>query len=494
MTMMTMKRRTFSNLSLFAVALTLTACGSDDGGAAKGEVSGGAPSGGDDTATGTSLNGTGGGKSSAASGGKSSAATGGSTSSEPASAFCSGKGPVVTVSDAASSTTFETCTGRIAETRFMNALCTCNDATVAGYLKTRSFDSVKGGPTDTGGSVGINHTYAITTGYTDVGGSMTIAGKESLSFAGYLQVGGDFKAAGETVVAGYTKIWRDAWLGANFTDLGPVTIKGDLHSAGTMMALPLLLDGANLHESVSVENPCPCEPKDLLDIDAIVSDAKTNNDNAANGIRQEMLNALVGNVEVTLPCGRFYFERVGGLGNLIVNVTGRVALFVDGPFEAAGNVEFRLSDTAEVDLFIKGDLSLVGRAVFGRKDRPAATRIYVGGSGDVLLVGADGFVGNVYAPKSLVTAVGYAQVYGSVVAKDFLIPGYANFSYDRAIQHAGDSCDAPPPPPNTCDKCGTCTGGTACVSGNCGKCSSDSDCCSPLVCLGGTCTEELILM
>jgi len=401
----------------------------------------------------------------------------------------------VTVSDGATSTTFETCTGRIAETKFLNALCTCNDATVAGYLKTRSFDSVRGGPTDTGGSVGINHIYANTTGYTDVGGALTIAGQDPLNFAGYLQVGGAFRAAGNIVVAGYTKLWSDAWLGGNFTDLGPVTIKGNLHSAGVMSAIPLMVSGTKSQEAVSVANPCPCEPKDLLNVGALVDNAKNNNDNAANGIKANMLNAVVGNVEVNLPCGRFYFERIGGLGNIIVNVTGRVAIFIDGPLEAAGNVEFRLANAGEVDIFVKGDLVLVGRAVFGNKERPAASRIYVGGSGDVLLIGADGFVGNLYAPQSKVTAVGYLQVYGSVFAKDFLIPGYANFTYDRAIQHAGDGCDVPPPPPNTCDVCGSCTGGTACVNGTCGSCRTDSDCCSPLVCTtSGACIEEIVIM
>jgi hypothetical protein len=482
-----MMKRTFW-LPLCSAGLAFAACGLDDAGSGS-DATAGAGGTTSDTTTGASASHT----------GMGGAARTGTSSTDPLSEFCSGEGPIVAVSDGSTSTSFETCTGRIAETRFMNALCTCNDATVAGYLKTRSFDSSRAGPSDTGGSVGINHIYANTTGYTDVGGSLTIAGQNNLNFAGYLQVGGNFKAASNVVVAGYTKIWSDAWLGGNFTDLGPVTIKGDLHRAGTLMAIPLTVDGVTVQEAVSIENPCPCEPKDLLDIGFIVDSGKTANDNAAYGIRQAMLNAVVGDVEVTLPCGRFYFERVGGIGNIIVNVTGRVAVFVDGPFEAAGNVEFRIADAAEVDIFVKGDLVLTGRAVFGNKDRPAASRIYVGGSGDVLLIGADGFVGNVYAPRSKVTAIGYAQVYGSVFAKDFVIPGYANFVYDRAIQHAGDTCGDPgtpgtPPAPPTCDKCGTCSAGTACVDGKCGACTGDADCCSPFVCLGGVCSEELVLL
>jgi hypothetical protein len=415
------------------------------------------------------------------------------TSGTPGTGFCSGNGPIVTVTNAATSGTIETCTGRIAETRFMNALCTCNDATVAGYLKTSSFDSVKRGPTDTGGSVGINNTYSITTGYTDVGGAFAIAGADSLSFAGYLKVNSDLRLAGEALVAGYTKVGHDAWLAQGFTDLGPVTVQGDLHVGSTVMAIPLTVNGSKTQEAITISKPCPCESKDLLDVGALVDDAKTNNDNAAHGIDSKMLNLVVGNVEAILPCGRFYLEKIGGAGNIIVNVTGRVALFIEENLAATGNLEFRLADGAEIDIFVKKNVVLTGRAVFGTKERPAASRIYVGGDGDVLLVGADGFVGNVYAPRSRVTAVGYLKVWGSVFARDFVIPGYADFSYDRAIQHAGDNCDVPTLPPGTCSQCGTCTGGTACVDGQCGACRNDADCCSQQVCMDGVCSEPLVL-
>jgi len=53
----------------------------------------------------------------------------------------------------------------------------------------------------------------------------------------------------------------------------------------------------------------------------LVRDARTNNDNAANGIDPKMLNLVVGNIEATLPCGRFYLEQIGGAGNIIINVT-----------------------------------------------------------------------------------------------------------------------------------------------------------------------------
>jgi len=253
----------------------------------------------------------------------------------------------------------------------------------------------------------------------------------------------------------------------------------------------LLVDGETTNDAVTVAAPCPCDPADLLDVEALVGDARADNDNDSIGLDPNGFSLVLGYVETTLPSGRYFVDQMGGAGDIIVNISGRVALFVDGSVNATGNLEFRIEPGGELDLFVKGDLVLTGRAVFGDADRPAASRIYVGGDGDVHLIGADRFVGNVYAPRSLVTAAGYLEMYGSLFARDFVVPGYANFVYDRSIQHGGDDCDLPPPPTDTCEQCGTCTGGTACVDDECGACRNDDDCCSPLFCIDGVCSEPV---
>jgi hypothetical protein len=421
-----------------------------------------------------------------------SGAAGNWTPTAPSSSICSGKGPIVIIPATTVSGSYQTCTGSIAESHFSNALCTCKDANVAGYLRSRAFDSKKGTSVDLGGSVGINQTY-VTAGFTDVGGAFSIAGSQSLAFAGYLKTGGDLRVEGKTMVPGYTEVGRDLWVADGYTDVGPLTVHRDLHGTGAVMAIPLMVQGKKIPDAVTVAPPCPCEDKDIIDVDGLVTEAKTDNDDAKDGIDPSMLSVLIGDVEVTLPCGKIYFEQIGGIGNVIFNVTGRVAVFVGGSVANTGNLEFRLSPGAEIDLFISGDLAVTGRAVFGQKDRPAASRIYVGGSGDVFLTGFTEFVGNLYAPRSLVQGIGFENVYGSIFAGNFVSPGFANFVYDAAIMSVGDNCGAPPPPPNTCNQCGTCTGGTACVNGTCGACRSDADCCGQLICSNGACVEQGVI-
>ena len=133
----------------------------------------------------------------------------------------------------------------------------------------------------------------------------------------------------------------------------------------------------------------------------------------------------------------------------------------------------------QVDFFDADDVP-VGNQLALLDEWPDA----VGGSGNVNLVGAGEFVGNVYAPLSLVTAPGYLDVYGSIFANDFQIPGYADFNYDSAITQIGSNC----PPvmiPGECSQCGECTNGLACVGGKCGACTEDSDCCGQEACTAG---------
>jgi hypothetical protein len=100
--------------------------------------------------------------------------------------------------------------------------------------------------------------------------------------------------------------------------------------------------------------------------------------------------------------------------------------------------------------------------------------------------------------------VGYGPVdfsasftmYGSLFANGFSASDVANIHYDRAVV-TGGLC--PPPGSSSsssggttssggtgCNSCKDC-GDQACVNGSCGPCTSGSQCCAPLMCVGGAC-------
>lgn len=102
----------------------------------------------------------------------------------------------------------------------------------------------------------------------------------------------------------------------------------------------------------------------------------------------------------------------------------------------------------------------------------------MGGTGDVTIVGADGFVGNVYAPHARITAVGATTVYGSLFGREIDMPGYLDVRYDRSILDVDEDC---PETDTGCETCGGtgCADHTACIAGECTDCTTDADCCAP---------------
>ena len=384
----------------------------------------------------------------------------------------------------------DTCTGRLAATRFSNALCTCGNLQLADYLKTRGFDSnqgiyLEGEPTDTSAAVGVNGNYIPKVGSTDIGGSFSIAGGGALQLVGMVQALGDFYSAGTISVTGSATVSRNAWLGGNFSGIGPLLVGGDLHHSGTVSALPVLVTGTNQQQTVTVAPPCPCATSDLLDIPALVDAAKQSNDNSSLGIAQDALVSVAGAGRWTLSCGRIYLSRISGIGNLAIHVTGNVALFIDGSIDLKGGLAFDVDPGAEIDVFVKQDLLVQGALSLASENRPAAGRIWVGGTQPITL--ASPLIGNLYAPRAPVGALVGLEVWGSIFAGSFSGGAFATFFFDRAVLATGANCKAPLPPAGLCTQCQWCSGGTACVAGSCGSCKSDGECCSLSVCSNGSC-------
>lgn len=478
-------RRTSALVCLSSSLMFAFACGSDDSGS---------PGDSGDGPNGASGSGSGAASGSGSSTGSGSGASSGSGEPGGEGGFCDGSGPIVPLVRGGT-VVRETCTGTIAEQTFTSALCSCEDTNIAGYLRTRSFLSSQGAdaPERRGGSVGVNRNY-ITAGYADVGGSFTVAGPRDILFGGVLKAGGDLRFAPPFDVAGYVEVGRDVYLGSNARAIARVEIGRDLHAPGGVGFRGIALvdvGGDTIVEPVEVPPPCACGEDEVLDVAAIVEDGRMNNDNAAIGLDPQALNVVAGlGVEITLPCGRYYVDQIGGLGSITLRIQGRTALFIGDDLWAGGLFRIELDPGAELDVFVRDNFVIAGAALFGDPARPAATRIYVGGTGDIALAGFNAFSGNVYAPRANIAIGGLGLVHGSLFGKNINAPGAVMVRYDESILDAGkEECAAPPPKPGTCNQCGDCGGGTACVDGSCGACRSDADCCAPLVCNDGVCGQ-----
>ncbi len=392
--------------------------------------------------------------------------------------YCEGTGPALQVGPPGASR----CAGRLAETVFRYAICTCSDLALAGYLRTDSYDSSRGGPTgERGGAVGVDGNYTIV-GYSNLGDNLTIAGGAPLSLVGVHTLREDLYLGGSLTVIGTLDVNRDAHVHGNVTALGPFHVHRDFQQQnGSFLLGSITVDGARSDGMVSYPPPCPCGPTEVFDIAGAIDDARANNDNVAGLFDPTHFDAVVGQQITVMPCGRYFANRVAGLGDIELHVDGRTALFIDGDFDLGGFFNVVLGAQGELDVFIRGNVLGAGYLRMGGSSRPSGVRIYIAGANGFTLLGASQFVGNVYAPRAPVTIAGYMNLHGAIFAHDLHTGGDLDVHYDRTIVHAGDECP-PDPTPATCAHCGSCRSSQACVAGACGRCRTDADCCDPLVC------------
>ena len=406
-------------------------------------------------------------------------------------AYCAGHGPPVTLPGSGGDG--DACLGRIAETVFRHAVCACEDLNHTGRLETDSYDSASGAPTVAeGGPVGVNGAYG-STGPASIGGSLTVAnpGEVLQLSTGSSRIGGDLETNGGLRWTGTAAVARDVWATGEIVGTGLLEVGRDVH-APSMSPLSVRVGGRHVPESVPVEEPCHCGS--TLDIPGAVSAAETDNHNDDVGLDPDAYVDLVARHRFELPCGRFYLRGVEGTGHLTFVVSGRTALFIDGDVRITGGFDIELRDGAEIDLLIAGDFSSTGSVRLGDPERAAATRVYVGGSGEVRLTGGSAFVGNVYAPNAPITTTGGTEIYGAVFGRRVQATGSLRVHYDRAVLETGDACP-PPPEDDECDVCGSCPDGLQCVAGSCLEaCTSDADCCGPTTCNVATGACEPILL
>ncbi|MBI2374645.1 MAG: hypothetical protein HYV07_11675 [Deltaproteobacteria bacterium] len=461
----------------------------------------------------------------------------------PLSDFCNGTGTAVVVGAGG------VCAGQVAQDTFKFGLCACEDVAVQSNLLIDAFDSSRG-PYGSGnvlddGHLGVNADLQLSRKLTVRGGAYV--GGAGFSVGPESEVTQNVYAAGPATQANsQSSIGRNAYFDGNVS--GRISVAGDLFvPAGATIEFPNLISGAIQRATIPHLLPCPCAPADILDVAALTEYGRTNNDNDVEHVLTSTTwQDGTGTSSITLPCGRYYVTRITAQ-QLYIRAEGRTVLFVDGDMRIDGGLTIELAPGAEIDLFIKGSLTVGAAARLGSQAQPSAVRTYVGGTDTIAMSASSVFGGNVYAPRSDVVFVASANLYGSLFAKSVDFGGSAEIHFDSSIRTAGQECvppavdggapdatggpadasvldgpmtptgdaqlsdgalvnpdatapdaSAPDAGPEGCTSvCSPECGTLACIipdgqtSGMCTTCRTDLDCCAPLSCIDGVCQLNL---
>lgn len=405
------------------------------------------------------------------------------------------------------------CGDDLAATTFRFAVCVCEDAAFAADVETSSFSSSDPSAPIAGGGLGANGSISAA-GSLAIGGSLAAGG--DVTPAGSMDVRDDLRAGGDVAFVGAGAVGGDAFVAGDVTAIG-LQVGGTLHANE---ASRLIGVGADVvREPVSIDPPCTCGDDQRTDVVGIVAAARSDNDNASNAIDAASLRDVVGDVELSLPAGRFLFDGVRAAGAVRIAVSGPAAVFIDGDLALAGALEVILDGAdASLDLFILGDLAAAGALDIGSATSPAKVRVYVGGDGDIAIAGSAALGASLFAPAARVALAGAFTFDGALVVGSIAQAGTLTVRYDAdVLGGAGLGCDddvpaAPDSGSNdgstdpgvdpgsdgdgvtdpgdvgggACDTSADC-GNQACIDGSCGACASDLDCAAPLSCLGGAC-------
>lgn len=323
---------------------------------------------------------------------------------------------------------------------FSHALCICEDWVSSGVLAV-----VPGGhDEDAQVRVGVNGTTNLS-GLTNIVGSAVFYGGLTTPAAGF-DLDGDLATAGHAEVVGNARVTGNFDVGADLTAAGLLEIKQELRVAGD----ELLIGGAhNIGARGPYQEPvmpCGCEPEQLLDIEGLVAQAKSDNDNDLIDLSTTVVE--VGPRTIHLPTGRYYLESAVLAGVTRLVIEGEVALYVDGTIDFAGVENFDLEEGAKLDLYVSGSLTTVGSLDAGDADRADDLRIFVGGP-DAVHIGAglNTYYGSIYAPRAEIIYAGVTRIVGSIFARRFTDVGNLRIEYVVPGDFGDPDCPGLPPGP-----------------------------------------------
>lgn len=303
-----------------------------------------------------------------------------------------------------------------AKEAFKAALCLCGD-----YRAVGEGAWVQGGPAGINGVVDVVGTHEFSGELVAFGG---------VSGVGELTVGGSLSTAGRVEGVGDVKVGGDLSAGSGVSNVGRLEVKGTLRTPEAEQWVGTATLGAKGAYQALAGPPCECGAQQQVDVAAAIAEAKTKNDNAAIGLS---LSESVGEHALTLGSGSYFFDGIQAVGTHTLTVDGAVALYVAGSFETVGQTHLALTPGSTLDLYVDGDVNLVGDTSFGEGAGPGAVRLYVAGERQVSLVGGQKVVGAVYAPGADLELVGESTFEGAIFARNVLGVGRLQVTYAAPV-------------------------------------------------------------
>ena len=438
----------------------------------------------------------------------------------PPPAKCIGGGPPIVLPTGGGTT----CAGSLGATAFTFALCSRTDiGPLSQTVTTDAFDSTLGPyvPGMKGGSVGVNGTVQDTAKQT-IGGDLRVGGATGMSMKGDIVIHQRFYDQGQLGVAKLLSIDEDAYIAGPIVSSGAGmgVISGTLITPNCANIPGALAFAACIQAPVTVDPPCGTA-LDTVPVRQIVRyfEDPAHNDNAAIGLSPTVLANPSAAVRLDLPCGYYHLTSIGGSMPVTIVAHGHTGLFISGAINSSKPFYLDLDPTATLDVFVGGVMVSAQAVSVGNPAYPRLSRVYIGspsckgngtctvgsdccsgvctggsctGSGGGLsnslkLSGGSTYLnGLFYAGFGEIRISNPLDMFGAIFANYYEASGPTTIHYDNGIVQNGNEC----PPPVACEGCSDCNN-QACVSGTCGGCSSDADCCQPLRCVNpgpsGTC-------
>ncbi len=166
-----------------------------------------------------------------------------------------------------------------------------------------------------------------------------------------------------------------------------------------------MITGSQTAATSAATLPCPVPPDGVLCSGALLLDG--------------------GEVRM-LQMGTYWFSQLRLRGSASLQTTGPVILYISGPVTLSGSSN-----------------------VVGSSHRPPDLIVKVTNHSDVTIQGSARLNGVIYAPRSLISLRGSAEVYGALIGREVRLDGSARLHYDEALggedRHRRPSAQRSPP-------------------------------------------------